>query len=86
MLLSLFLALFLSPLSSLLSPLSSLLSPLSLSQNQETPAVVTRAYELDFPLKYGCNPHQLPSNIYRMAGGKLPFKVSSSSSNLNSKP
>jgi len=42
--------------------------------------VVTRAYELDFPLKYGCNPHQLPSNIYRMAGGSLPFKV------LNGKP
>jgi AICAR transformylase/IMP cyclohydrolase PurH len=46
--------------------------------------VVTRAYELDFPLKYGCNPHQLPANIYRMAGGKLPFKVSSSSSSSSS--
>ena len=55
-------------------PASSLLSP-PLPQNEETPAVVTRAYELDFPLKYGCNPHQLPSNIYRMAGGSLPFKV-----------
>ena len=30
---------------------------------------------VDFPLKYGCNPHQLPANIYRMAGGNLPFKV-----------
>ena len=46
------------------------------AQNEETPAVVTRAYELDFPLKYGCNPHQTPANIYRMSGGNLPFKVS----------
>jgi len=50
------------------------------AQNEETPAVMTRAYELDFPLKYGCNPHQLPANIYKMAGGNLPFKV------LNGKP
>uniref|UniRef100_A0A7S4NFP7 MGS-like domain-containing protein n=1 Tax=Guillardia theta TaxID=55529 RepID=A0A7S4NFP7_GUITH len=49
-------------------------------QNQETPAVVTRAYDLAFPLKYGCNPHQLPANIYSMSGGALPFKV------LNGKP
>ena len=31
----------------------------------------------DFPLKYGCNPHQLPANIYKMSGGNLPFKVCS---------
>jgi len=36
---------------------------------------MTRAYELEFPLKYGCNPHQLPAGMYRMSGGSLPFKV-----------
>ena len=28
-------------------------------QNGDEPAVTTRAYELAFPLKYGCNPHQV---------------------------
>eukprot|EP00286_Rhodomonas_abbreviata_P019400 CAMPEP_0181298410 /NCGR_PEP_ID=MMETSP1101-20121128/5764_1 /TAXON_ID=46948 /ORGANISM="Rhodomonas abbreviata, Strain Caron Lab Isolate" /LENGTH=603 /DNA_ID=CAMNT_0023403423 /DNA_START=218 /DNA_END=2029 /DNA_ORIENTATION=+ len=50
------------------------------AQNEEEPAVTTRAYELAFPLKYGCNPHQLPANIYSMNGAALPFKV------LNGKP
>jgi len=50
------------------------------AQNNEEPAVTTRAYELAFPLKYGCNPHQLPANIYSLHGATLPFKV------LNGKP
>ena len=29
------------------------------AQNGEEPVVTTRAYELAFPLKYGCNPHQV---------------------------
>lgn len=37
----------------------------------------------DFPLKYGCNPHQLPANIYKMAGGNLPFKVCSLASSYS---
>eukprot|EP00961_Rhodomonas_salina_P272390 3680847-Rhodomonas_salina.3 len=45
------------------------------AQNNEEPAVTTRAYELAFPLKYGCNPHQLPANIYSLHGATLPFKV-----------
>jgi phosphoribosylaminoimidazolecarboxamide formyltransferase/IMP cyclohydrolase len=50
------------------------------AQNQEEPAIVTRAYELAFPLKYGCNPHQVPSNIYSLQGATLPFRV------VNGKP
>jgi len=49
-------------------------------QNGEEPVIMTRAYEPAFPLKYGCNPHQLPAQIYSMNGGSLPFKV------LNGKP
>jgi len=50
------------------------------AQNGEEPAVTTRAYELAFPLKYGCNPHQVPASIYSIHGASLPFKV------LNGKP
>lgn len=50
------------------------------AQNEETPTTVTRGYELALPLKYGCNPHQLPANIYSLSGDSLPFKV------LNGKP
>merc|ERR1711972_1033028 len=27
------------------------------------------------PLKYGCNPHQLPAGLCSVSGGKLPFEV-----------
>eukprot|EP00283_Hemiselmis_rufescens_P005866 CAMPEP_0173426594 /NCGR_PEP_ID=MMETSP1357-20121228/6021_1 /TAXON_ID=77926 /ORGANISM="Hemiselmis rufescens, Strain PCC563" /LENGTH=610 /DNA_ID=CAMNT_0014390297 /DNA_START=1 /DNA_END=1833 /DNA_ORIENTATION=+ len=50
------------------------------AQNEEEPVITTRAYQTAFPLKYGCNPHQLPANIFSMHGGTLPFKV------LNGKP
>jgi len=40
----------------------------------ETP-VVTRAYQKETTLKYGCNPHQKPSVIYSPLGSKLPFTV-----------
>ena len=42
----------------------------------------TRTYELAFPLKYGCNPHQKPAAIYATVDearggskGRLPFEV-----------
>lgn len=50
------------------------------AQNEEEPQVVTRAYEVAFPLKYGNNPHQLPAQILKMHGSTLPFKV------INGKP
>ena len=41
---------------------------------QETP-VVTRVYQPEFPLKYGCNPHQKPAQILSRLGHPLPFEV-----------
>ena len=29
----------------------------------------------ELELKYGCNPNQKPSRIYRQDGGELPIKV-----------
>lgn len=37
--------------------------------------MVSRRYEKQWALKYGCNPHQLPAAIYSHAGAKLPFTV-----------
>jgi phosphoribosylaminoimidazolecarboxamide formyltransferase / IMP cyclohydrolase len=37
--------------------------------------VVTRAYQPEFTLKYGCNPHQNPAQILSRLGQKLPFTV-----------
>lgn len=37
--------------------------------------VVPRVYQPEFPLKYGCNPHQKPALILSRAGSKLPFDV-----------
>ncbi len=34
-----------------------------LSERQST---VTRTYERQFDLKYGCNPHQVPSSVYNI--------------------
>jgi phosphoribosylaminoimidazolecarboxamide formyltransferase / IMP cyclohydrolase len=42
--------------------------------------VVVRVYKPEFSLKYGCNPHQNPSQILSRDGTKLPFQV------LNGKP
>jgi len=45
----------------------------------EAPEVV-KVYKPEFPLKYGCNPHQKPAQILSRVGTKLPFEV------LNGKP
>lgn len=37
--------------------------------------VVPRIYEPQFPLKYGCNPHQKPASILSRADANLPFTV-----------
>jgi phosphoribosylaminoimidazolecarboxamide formyltransferase/IMP cyclohydrolase len=37
--------------------------------------VVTRVYQPEFMLKYGCNPHQKPARILSRLGHKLPFDV-----------
>ena len=36
---------------------------------------VTRTYRSELPLKYGCNPHQLPAAICNLDGAPLPFKA-----------
>ncbi|DBA04039.1 TPA: hypothetical protein N0F65_009386 [Lagenidium giganteum] len=36
---------------------------------------VTRVYNHELTLKYGCNPHQKPSAILSLTGSKLPFRV-----------
>jgi len=47
---------------------------------EEDKPLVVRAYQPEFPLKYGCNPHQKPAQILSRNGTKLPFDV------LNGKP
>ncbi len=42
--------------------------------DEETP-VTTRVYKPEFPLKYGCNPHQKPAGIASLLNSKLPFDV-----------
>eukprot|EP01038_Epipyxis_sp_PR26KG_P006685 gene6685-9169_t len=37
--------------------------------------VVTRAYQPQVMLKYGCNPHQKPAAIYSSLNSRLPFSV-----------
>jgi len=41
---------------------------------EESP-VVARAYKPEFPLKYGCNPHQKPAGISSRLGADLPFAI-----------
>lgn len=43
--------------------------------NPAPSSVVTRAYKQEFSLKYGCNPHQKPSQILSRLGSDLPFEV-----------
>lgn len=43
-------------------------------QQEEAPVTV-RVYQPEFPLKYGCNPHQKPAQILSRSGEKLPFDV-----------
>eukprot|EP00980_Cylindrotheca_fusiformis_P017626 scaffold5529_cov117-Cylindrotheca_fusiformis.AAC.3 len=37
--------------------------------------VAARIYKPEFPLKYGCNPHQKPAFISSRLGSKLPFEI-----------
>merc|ERR1719284_2018108 len=39
------------------------------------PSTHTISFEIERPLKYGCNPHQLPAGLCSVNGGKLPFDV-----------
>merc|ERR1712070_730968 len=41
----------------------------------EPPSTHTISFEGERPLKYGCNPHQLPAGLCAVGGGKLPFEV-----------
>lgn len=41
---------------------------------EDTP-VTSRVYKPEFPLKYGCNPHQKPARIASLLNSKLPFEV-----------
>jgi len=40
-----------------------------------TKDVVPRVYQPEFPLKYGCNPHQKPASILSLKDKPLPFSV-----------
>jgi len=44
-------------------------------QVEEPPATKTIAFHVERPLKYGCNPHQLPAGLCSVGGHKLPFEV-----------
>jgi len=44
-------------------------------QVSEPPSTHTVSFEVERPLKYGCNPHQLPAGLCSVGGGKLPFDV-----------
>merc|ERR1719473_343643 len=44
-------------------------------QVSEPPSTKTVSFEVERPLKYGCNPHQLPAGLCAVGGGKLPFDV-----------
>lgn len=50
-------------------------SQLELDQHPEQPPVITRVYQPQFPLKYGCNPQQKPAQILSRQGHPLPFDV-----------
>merc|ERR1719230_970560 len=41
----------------------------------QPPTTKTVSFEVERPLKYGCNPHQLPAGLCAVGGGKLPFEV-----------
>eukprot|EP00403_Amphidinium_massartii_P023812 CAMPEP_0178398036 /NCGR_PEP_ID=MMETSP0689_2-20121128/14568_1 /TAXON_ID=160604 /ORGANISM="Amphidinium massartii, Strain CS-259" /LENGTH=611 /DNA_ID=CAMNT_0020018791 /DNA_START=73 /DNA_END=1908 /DNA_ORIENTATION=+ len=44
-------------------------------QVTEPPMLKTIPLKVERPLKYGCNPHQLPAGLCSVGGGKLPFDV-----------
>merc|ERR1719336_474345 len=41
----------------------------------EAPPMKAVAFSVERPLKYGCNPHQLPAGLCAVDGHKLPFEV-----------
>jgi len=45
------------------------------SQVSEPPKTETVSFQVQRPLKYGCNPHQLPAGLCSVGGGGLPFEV-----------
>merc|ERR1719188_806756 len=45
------------------------------TQVTEPPPTQTVAFQVERPLKYGCNPHQLPAGLCSVMGNKLPFEV-----------
>eukprot|EP00933_Yihiella_yeosuensis_P036828 TRINITY_DN30644_c0_g1_i1.p1 TRINITY_DN30644_c0_g1~~TRINITY_DN30644_c0_g1_i1.p1 ORF type:complete len:613 (-),score=175.43 TRINITY_DN30644_c0_g1_i1:74-1912(-) len=45
------------------------------TQVEEPPATQTVSFEIQRPLKYGCNPHQLPAGLGSVGGLGLPFEV-----------
>merc|ERR1712056_114991 len=44
-------------------------------QVEEPPTTQVVSFETQRPLKYGCNPHQLPAGLCSVGGSKLPFEV-----------
>lgn len=44
-------------------------------QVSEPPATHTVTFQVEKPLKYGCNPHQLPAGLCSVNSCKLPFEV-----------
>jgi phosphoribosylaminoimidazolecarboxamide formyltransferase/IMP cyclohydrolase len=53
----------------------SMVSSWMAGQVTEPPSTHTVSFEVERPLKYGCNPHQLPAGLCAVGGGKLPFEV-----------
>merc|ERR1719507_743106 len=45
------------------------------TQVTEPPACKAVSFQVERPLKYGCNPHQLPAGLCSVNGGQLPFEV-----------
>jgi phosphoribosylaminoimidazolecarboxamide formyltransferase / IMP cyclohydrolase len=50
-------------------------APAPSSSSLSSSLVVQRWYKPEFPLKYGCNPHQKPAQILSRVGCQLPFAV-----------
>jgi phosphoribosylaminoimidazolecarboxamide formyltransferase/IMP cyclohydrolase len=46
-----------------------------MSEFKEMEKPQTRDYVHNRALKYGCNPHQKPANIYQVKGNEMPFEV-----------
>mmetsp|Transcript_14311 Transcript_14311/g.20428 ORF Transcript_14311/g.20428 Transcript_14311/m.20428 type:complete len:632 (-) Transcript_14311:156-2051(-) len=48
----------------------------SSTNSESTPSTTLRVYKHEYPLKYGCNPHQKPASISSiLPSNKLPFEV-----------